>query len=226
MTSALLSLIMDFVVLVALAGTIYYAMRLSKALNGFKAHRDELRNLIVELSSNIDQAGRAIVNLKSASDTAANDLDDVLHDARRMADELKMINETGDSLASRLEGLARRSRLTQEQQSQAEGARNSYEEPEDFSRGMSGASAGSTDDSEDSAEDAGMPSFFIQDMDFASSDDYSGSDSDSDSNSNSNSNSNGDSNTGLEGGGEEFSSQAERELYEALKKSKTSGRRR
>jgi chromosome segregation ATPase len=196
MNPALLSLIMDFVVLVALAGTIYYAMRLSKALNSFKSHREELRGLIGELSSHLDQAQRSIISLKSASDTAANDLDDVLHDARRMAEELKLVNETGENLANRIEGLASRTSQT----AQAQSPVGSYEEFEDeyasdaFSESLREAETTSASDKIDA------PSFFIQDNDFAADD-------------------------GLSGDDQNFSSQAERELYEALQKNKARGGR-
>ncbi|MBX2834392.1 MAG: hypothetical protein KTR28_05420 [Micavibrio sp.] len=106
MTSQLLSLIMDVAVLLALAGTIYYALRLSRALENFKGQREQMQRTILELSSQVDSAQNAIKSLKKASDNAANDLDDVLHDSRRMAEELKIINESGNSLANRLEKLA------------------------------------------------------------------------------------------------------------------------
>jgi ABC-type transporter Mla subunit MlaD len=198
MNPALLSLLMDFVVLVALAGTIYYAMRLSKALNSFKSHREELRGLIGELSSHIDQAQRAVISLKSASETAANDLDDVLHDSRRMAEELRMVNETGENLANRIEGLASRSAKAVQNESSA----GSYEAFEDeyasdaFSESLREAEAPKPADKIDA------PSFFIQDNDFSASDD-----------------------DGLSGDDQEFSSQAERELYEALQKNKSRGGR-
>lgn len=186
MNAELLSLIMDFVVLIALGGTIYYAMRLSKALNNFRAHREALKGLILDLSTHIDKAQLSINNLKQTSDSAASDLDDVLHDARRMAEELKMINATGDALASRLERAAK-------------DARNAPAAP-------ASSSAASQNDGyydANSVSDVGyeaparepsnldMPSFFIKDADF-------------------------DRGAEEEFNEEEFTSRAERELYEAL----------
>ena len=94
MSSALLSLIMDFVVLAALVGTIYFAFRLSRSLDNFRKHRDEMKNLIAELTRNINDAKDAIDALKATGNIAANNMEDVLYDSRRMAEELKMINET------------------------------------------------------------------------------------------------------------------------------------
>jgi len=110
MSTTLLSLILDLAVLSALTGTIYFALRLSKSLNNFRAHRNEMKTLIAELAKNINEAQGAIAGLKATSTIAADNLDEVLHDSRRMAEELKMINETSDSLANRLEGLASQNR--------------------------------------------------------------------------------------------------------------------
>ena len=106
MSMTVLSMILDLVVMAALMGTIYFAMRLSKSLNNFRAHRNEMKTLIAELSRNINDAENAIHSLKATSNKAADNLDDVLHDSRRMAEELKMINESSDSIATRLENLA------------------------------------------------------------------------------------------------------------------------
>ncbi len=110
MTAELLSLILDFVILVALVGTIYYALHLSRSLNSFKKNRDEMKAMIGDLTKNIDDAQTAIDGLKAASHIAADNLDDVLHESKKMAEELRMINETSNSLANRLESSASASR--------------------------------------------------------------------------------------------------------------------
>ena len=172
MDTALISVIMDFVVLAALGGTIFYAMRLTQSLNNFKNSRNELKDLILELTKNIDQAQNAIEGLKKASNTAADDLDGVLHDSRKMSEELKLINDTSNALAGRLEKLA------------SEGRRSAPAAP--------AAEEVQYDEQEDNIE---TPSFFIQDRD-----------------------------RGDEGEGtQEFSSQAEKDLYEALQKNKKAG---
>ncbi|MCB9982306.1 MAG: hypothetical protein H6861_01350 [Rhodospirillales bacterium] len=150
MSSALLSLILDFAVLVALVGTIYFALRLSRSLDNFRKHRNEMKTLIAELTRNINDAQDAIDRLKATGNIAANNMEDILHDSRRMAEELKMINETGESLAGRLEKLA-----------SGAGRASSYEDEEYFDEPR----AANTDrrPSDSSIE---PPSFFIQDRDF------------------------------------------------------------
>ena len=159
MSTEFLSLILDFAVLTALSGTIYYALRLSKSLNNFRAHRNEMKTLIAELSKNINEAQGAIEGLKATSNIAADNLDDVLHESKKMADELKIINETSDSLANRLENLASKNRKL----TQGLGTPDAYDfddsdEDEEF---FDDPKPANTD-----REPVDPPSFFIQDRDF------------------------------------------------------------
>lgn len=181
MSLTLLSTVMDFAVMAALIGTIYFALRLSKSLNNFRAHRNEMKALIAELSKNINDAQGAIEGLKATSNIAANNLDDVLHDSRRMAEELKLINETGENLANRLENLAAASASSYERSSDIEDEEY-YEELE----------AANTDDGPPQP-----PSFFIQDRDFEEED--------------------------AQDGNDDFISEAEKELLQALKQNKKTG---
>jgi chromosome segregation ATPase len=128
MTIQFLSLLLDFSVLAALGGAIYYTMRLTASLDRFKAHREELRAMIQELTRNIDEAQRAIEKLKKGSNVAADNLEGVMHDARKMGEELKLINETSDGLASRLEKLAEKNRKIAETLSPAH--YSSYDDPD------------------------------------------------------------------------------------------------
>lgn len=156
MTAELLSLILDFVILVALVGTIYYALHLSRSLNKFKKHRDEMKTMIGDLAKNIDNAQTAIDGLKAASHIAADNLDDVLHESKKMAEELKIINETSNSLANRLENLASSSRT------HASAAPSYMEDMDD-----------DDDDFDDTPHENDViepPSFFIQDREFEDDD--------------------------------------------------------
>lgn len=201
MNPELLSLIMDFVVLMALAGTIYYALRLSRSLNAFKSHREELKTLILDLSTHIDQAQKAIGGLKNASDNAATELDDVLHDSRRMAEELKMINDSANAMASRLEGLASGASRNARQDApnydyDDEDADVGFDEG-DHAEVLAAIRQGRKEADVKKDMDA-PPSFFIKDADHMRDDDEAEGD--------------------LAGG--EFVSQAEKELYQALQKNK------
>ena len=200
MDTALISLIMDALLLLALAGTMFFVFKLTKSLNNFKAQRDQMRVMITELSSNVDMAQEAITALKSSTNNAANELDDLLHESRRMAEELKLINDSGNSLANRLEGLASSARTNPAPNNPApnnvampsfgaNGGQKTQAEPEDlgFDDDLSAFDKG----------DEGLPSFFIKDADFENAP------------------------AEEEAGPSQFSSKAERELYEALQKNKT-----
>ena len=170
-----LSLILDVAVLAALAGTIYYAQRLSRSLTNFRAHRNEMKTLIAELAKNINDAQDAIDGLKATSNKAADNLDDVLHDSRRMGEELKLINETSESLANRLEGLASKSSQNYTPDTALE--EEYFDEP-----------LAANTDNDSAGEVIEPPSFFIRDQEFEADDET-----------------------------EEFISEAEKELMEALK---------
>ena len=195
MDTALISLIMDALLLLALAGTMFFVFKLTKSLNNFKAQRDQMRVMITELSSNVDMAQEAITALKSSTNNAANELDDLLHESRRMAEELKLINDSGNSLANRLEGLASSARTNPAPNNVAmpsfgaNGGQKTQAEPEDlgFDDDLSAFDKG----------DEGLPSFFIKDADFENAP------------------------AEEDAGPSQFSSKAERELYEALQKNKT-----
>lgn len=130
MMTQILNLTLDFAILMALGGAIFFTLRLTRSLDNFKKHRDELRGVISELSRNVDEAQRAIEGLRKASNVAADNLEGVVHDARKMGDELKLINETSDGLASRLEKLAEKNRKIAEGFSPQAYTASSYEDPD------------------------------------------------------------------------------------------------
>lgn len=106
MSSELFSLIIDCVVLVFLGATIFYAYKLSKSLQDFKAHRSEFDSVIANLIASIDKAERAIGTLKQTSAQESNELQRLIDQAKTLSGELAIINQASESMASRLENLA------------------------------------------------------------------------------------------------------------------------
>ncbi len=102
----LIGLVLNLVVLMFLGATIYYVVRLTKNLENFKAHRKEFDGVIADLLASIDQAERSVNTLKQVSAQEAGELDDLIQQAKAMSDELSIINQAGESMASRLEKLA------------------------------------------------------------------------------------------------------------------------
>ena len=58
MTAQILGLVLDIAVLIALGFTIFYCLKLSRSMNNFRQHRQEMAALIADLSKNIDEALR------------------------------------------------------------------------------------------------------------------------------------------------------------------------
>ncbi|MCD8562741.1 MAG: DUF6468 domain-containing protein [Alphaproteobacteria bacterium] len=149
-----ISLVMDVIILVALAVTIYYAVRLSRSLNMFRQYRQEFSNVLGQLSHNIEQANAAILGMKEASRSSGEHLQELVDQARLLADELTLINEASDSLAGRLESLAEKGRKA------ARGGSDIANDEAPEKKAKNGKRNGS------SVESADDKSFFIQDRDF------------------------------------------------------------
>ena len=101
---------MDIAILALLAATVFLAFRLSLSLRTFKESRFEMEGLVNRLSANIDQAEKAIHGMQNGAKKAGIELDEVISDAKRLRDELKIMNESGNGLATRLENIAVRNR--------------------------------------------------------------------------------------------------------------------
>lgn len=154
----MLALILDVVVLVGLGVTIYYCMRLSKALNAFREHRAEFGSLMQQLSQNILQAQHAVENLKSASFESGDDLQKVINHASVLKEELQLMNEAGDSMASRLEKIAETNRKI------AQGLSGGYPE-ESYDRPVRSESSKKQINKKPEINEEEV-SFFIQDREF------------------------------------------------------------
>lgn len=102
MEVATIGMILDGVVLLFLAVTIWFAVRLSSSLAAFRTAREDLKGLVQELSRNIDRAETSIAGLKAASRDAGTDLQKRINDARAQADELQILTQSGDSVAARM----------------------------------------------------------------------------------------------------------------------------
>lgn len=151
---ALFSLILDGLILIFLAVTIFYAARLSLQLKTFKNNRKAMEKLLETLTENIDQAERSVAGLQGTAGATGRDLQDHVDEARNLLDELQLMQQSGNNLADRLEKLADRN------------SRTDQSAPlDDFSFEEEGAQAGSEDDDSDTP-------FFIRDPEFGREDGY------------------------------------------------------
>ena len=149
MSEALLSVILDGLILVFLGLTVFFAGRLSLHLKQFRSTRKELEGLLASLSSSIVRAEGAITGMKETAQESGRDLQDRIDEARKVLDELQLIEEAGNSLAARLETLAERSgRASRSSSPSPSGVGFSIRDPE-FDRGTgAGASEGEGEEGE------------------------------------------------------------------------------
>lgn len=231
MSSDLVALSLDIIVLVFLGATIFYVMRLSKNLTAFKAHRREFDNVITSLLSSIDQAERSVQTLKQVSTQEAGELEALILQSKAMSEELKIINEAGEGMAKRLEKLAEENRAAVQMSrppaqsfgkpiSRSRPPVNKTPEERTADRTTLDYTA-TLKNVEKPDDDIDMPSFMIQDRDIADLDTL---ESHLDS-SVSNDAFDGDEHHD-ESMPDELQSQAERELFDALRASKRNVSRR
>lgn len=153
---------MDMIVLGALAVTIYYAVRLSRSLAVFRQYRQEFSNVLGQLSRNIEQANASILGMKEASRSSGEHLQELIDQARLLADELNLINQSADVLAGRLEGLAEKNRKIVKGQDIANDGDKAAPPARNGKKKANGSSGGI------SAEEK---AFFIQDRDYGEDED-------------------------------------------------------
>lgn len=105
-----IGLILDGIILVFLAVTIFYASRLTIFLKSFRDSRDTVEKLIKDLSMAIDKSESSIYTMHKNAADAGEQLQGVIKEASFLSDELRFINETGDNLADRLDKLVGQNR--------------------------------------------------------------------------------------------------------------------
>jgi hypothetical protein len=99
-------LLFDVVIAVLLCATIFFAARLSLHLKVFRQSRHEIQGLMTELSKHIETADDAIHNLRDTAAISGRDLQKKLTEAQALTEELELMTQSANRLASRLEVLA------------------------------------------------------------------------------------------------------------------------
>lgn len=105
-----IGLIIDGLILVFLAVTIFYAARLTLFMKSFRESREALQLLIRDLNNIIQKSEIAITTMKREATQIETEAVETLREAKFIADELKFMNSAGDNLAERLGKLADRNK--------------------------------------------------------------------------------------------------------------------
>lgn len=166
MSGEALRLGLDVIILFFLAITIYYTLKLSRGMSRFRQTRKEFEAIVKQLNKNIERAESALGIIKAAGENSSGEVKKILKESRDLVDELKLMNDIGNSLAKRLEKLA--------EQNRRPAAARAYEEPDvydgdDLDETLYGNLERFETAQQSRAGSADRPSFMIQDRDFGES---------------------------------------------------------
>ncbi len=93
----------ETLLVVLLAITLTYCIRLERKLAQMRKGQDALKGTIGDLNKAISSAGSSIGVLRAASATAASTLDERMGLARKLIDELSVITSSAERLAERFD---------------------------------------------------------------------------------------------------------------------------
>jgi len=105
-----ISFAFDILITLLLGATIYFAIKLSRHLDSFRSNRTSMEGLIRELSNQITRAQEGISVLDELSANRGDELRTSISKAHSISDELQMMTQSGNSLADRLETMVVRNR--------------------------------------------------------------------------------------------------------------------
>jgi len=97
-------LLIEGLVVVLLVVTVFYCISLEGKLRALRSDKDELKSIIQNLNKATENAQSSVYHLKAAGAQTANDLSDLVSNARILSDELELMIGSGKNLADRLEG--------------------------------------------------------------------------------------------------------------------------
>ncbi len=104
--------LLDLVLVLLLAATLFHAIRLERALGVLKRDRAALETLVEGFNASTREAQAGIERLRSAADGAGRAVARQTEAATTLRDDLCFLIERGEKLADRLDQLVRASRLT------------------------------------------------------------------------------------------------------------------
>jgi len=109
------ALIIDLLLLLLLGATLFVGWRLMTGLRHFRESKEEMEGLLNRLTAQIERAENGVRSLQIAAQSSGGQLEEILKDSKTLADELSLMNQSGNNLADRLEKLAEKNRIMMEQ---------------------------------------------------------------------------------------------------------------
>lgn len=104
------SLVLDGLILILLAATVFYAGRLSLALKAFREGKADFAKLLQQLNQATAQAEASIQKLQKSTEDSGHDLQLRLNQGKAISEELQLVTEAATNLADRLEDMASKNR--------------------------------------------------------------------------------------------------------------------
>jgi hypothetical protein len=108
--------LLELVLILLLAATLFHAMRLERALGVLKRDRAVLEELVAGFNESTRQAESGIERLRSAADGAGRQIGKQIEQAQLLHDELDFLADRSDKLAQRLESAIRNARMVPDTQ--------------------------------------------------------------------------------------------------------------
>lgn len=104
--SAVLSIILDVIMIGLLITGIAYAVKLHRQLLALRASRGEMERFVAEFSQTVQRAEAGIKGLKLAAREGGDDLEKQIDKAQQIKDELQFLVQSADQIATRLSDTA------------------------------------------------------------------------------------------------------------------------
>ncbi|MBV8097392.1 MAG: hypothetical protein JO110_29945 [Acetobacteraceae bacterium] len=101
---------LESVLMLLLAATLYHAFRLERALGVLKRDRSALEELVAGFNASTRQAEAGIERLRAAADGAGKQIAKQVEAAASLKEDLAFLSERGNRLADRLDVLVRAAR--------------------------------------------------------------------------------------------------------------------
>jgi hypothetical protein len=102
--------LVEIVLVVLLAATLFHAVRLERALGVLKRDRSVLEELVAGFNASTRQAESGIERLRAAADSSGQQIARQLETARAVQSDLGYLIERGERLADRMDTLVRMAR--------------------------------------------------------------------------------------------------------------------
>jgi hypothetical protein len=106
--------LLELVLILLLAATLFHAVRLERALGVLKRDRGVLEGLVAGFNDSTRQAESSIERLRNAADGAGRQIGRQIEQAQLLRDELEYLGDKSDRLSQRLEAAIRSARMIQD----------------------------------------------------------------------------------------------------------------